>query len=106
MVVSENCCIFAVEIRNKKFNHLKVKIMNNTENNIQSKGNAIIKALQELNFEERGHQIKNYLDEYPSEIAVTNINTPSIADCKAIAERFDVEFYTELSFGMGIFEID
>ena len=75
-------------------------------NNTESKGNAIIKALQELNFEERGHQIKNYLDEYPSEIAVTNINTPSIADCKAIAERFDVEFYTELSFGMGIFEID
>ena len=106
MVVSENCCIFAVEIRNKKFNHLKVKIMNNTENNIQSKGNAIIKALQELNFEGRGHQIKNYLDEFPSEIAVTNINTPSIADCKAIAERFDVEFYTEFSFGLGIFEID
>ena len=102
MVVSENCCIFAVEIRNKKFNHLKVKIMNNTE----SKGNAIIKALQELNFEGRGHQIKNYLDEFPSEIAVTNINTPSIADCKAIAERFDVEFYTEFSFGLGIFEID
>ena len=106
MVVSENCCIFAVEIRNKKFNHLKVKIMNNTENNIQSKGNAIIKALQELNFEGRGHQIKNYLDEFPSEIAVTNINAPSIADCKAIAERFDVEFYTEFSFGLGIFEID
>ena len=100
MVVSENCCIFAVEIRNKKFNHLKVKIMNNTE----SKGNAIIKALRELNFEGRGHQIKNYLDEFPSEIAVTNINTPSIADCKAIADKFDVEFYTD--FGMGIFEID
>ena len=104
MVVSENCCIFAVEIRNKKFNHLKVKIMNNTENNIQSKGNAIIKALQELNFEGRGHQIKNYLDEFPSEIAVTNINVPSIADCKQIAEKFDVEFYTD--FGLGIFEID
>ena len=104
MVVSENCCIFASEIRNKMFNHLKVKIMNNTENNIQSKGNAIIKALQELNFEGRGHQIKNYLDEFPSEIAVTNINAPSIADCKAIAERFDVEFYTD--FGLGIFEID
>ena len=103
MVVSENCRIFAVEIRNKKFNHLKVKIMNNTENN-KSKGNAIIKALQELNFEERGHQIKNYLDEYPSEIAVTNINTPSIADCKQIAEKFDVEFYTD--FGLGIFEVD
>ena len=100
MVVSENCCIFAVEIRNKKFNHLKVKIMNNTE----SKGNAIIKALQELNFEGRGHKVMNYLDEFPSEIAVTNINVPSIADCKAIAERFDVEFYTD--FGMGIFEID
>ena len=106
MVVSENCCIFAVEIRNKKFNHLKVKIMNNTENNIQSKGNAIINALKELNFEGRGHQIKNYLDEFPSEIAVTNINTPSIADCKAIADKFDVEFYTEFSFGLGIFEID
>ena len=104
MVVSENCCIFASEIRNKMFNHLKVKIMNNTENDIQSKGNAIIKALRELNFEGRGHQIKNYLDDYPSEIAVTNINTPSIADCKAIAERFDVEFYTD--FGLGIFEID
>ena len=103
MVVSENCCIFAVEIRNKKFNHLKVKIMNNTENN-KSKGNAIINALRELNFEGRGHQIKNYLDEFPSEIAVTNINTPSIADCKAIAERFNVEFYTD--FGLGIFEID
>ena len=74
------------------------------ENDIQSKGDAIIKALQELNFEERGHQIKNYLDEYPSEIAVTNINTPSIADCKQIAEKFDVEFYTD--FGLGIFEID
>ena len=106
MVVSENCCIFASEIRNKMFNHLKVKIMNNTENNIQSKGNAIINALKELNFEGRGHQIKNYLDEFPSEIAVTNINAPSIADCKAIAERFDVEFYTEFSFGLGIFEID
>ena len=106
MVVSENCCIFASEIRNKMFNHLKVKIMNNTENDIQSKGNAIINALRELNFEGRGHQIKNYLDEFPSEIAVTNINTPSIADCKAIAERFDVEFYTEFSFGLGIFEID
>ena len=35
------------------------------ENDIQSKGNAIIKALRELNFEGRGHQIKNYLDEYP-----------------------------------------
>ena len=87
------------------FNQLKVKIMNNTENN-KSKGNAIINALRELNFEGRGHQIKNYLDEFPSEIAVTNINTPSIADCKAIAERFDVEFYTEFSFGLGIFEID
>ena len=105
MVVSENCCIFASEIRNKMFNHLKVKIMNNTENN-KSKGNAIINALRELNFEGRGHQIKNYLDEFPSEIAVTNINAPSIADCKAIAERFDVEFYTEFSFGLGIFEID
>ena len=73
-------------------------------NNTESKGNAIINALQELNFEGRGHQIKNYLDDYPSEIAVTNINVPSIADCKAIAERFDVEFYTD--FGMGIFEID
>ena len=104
MVVSENCCIFAVEIRNKKFNHLKVKIMNNTENNIQSKGNAIINALKELNFEGRGHQIKNYLEDYPSEIAVTNINVPSIADCKQIAEKFDVEFYTD--FGLGIFEID
>ena len=80
--------------------------MNNTENNIQSKGNAILKALQELNFEGRGHQIKNYLDDYPSEIAVTNINTPSIADCKEIAVKFDVEFYTEFSFGLGIFEID
>ena len=105
MVVSENCCIFASEIRNKMFNHLKVKIMNNTENN-KSKGNAIINALRELNFEGRGHQIKNYLEDYPSEIAVTNINVPSIADCKAIAERFDVEFYTEFSFGLGIFEID
>ena len=105
MVVSENCCIFASEIRNKMFNHLKVKIMNNTENN-KSKGNAIINALRELNFEGRGHQIKNYLDEFPSEIAVTNINAPSIADCKAIAERFDVEFYTEFSFGLGIFEVD
>ena len=75
-------------------------------NNKEAKGNAIIKALQELNFEGRGHQIKNYLEDYPSEIAVTNINTPSIADCKAIAERFDVEFYTEFSFGLGIFEID
>ena len=103
MVVSENCRIFAVEIRNKKFNHLKVKIMNNTENN-KSKGNAIINALRELNFEGRGHQIKNYLEDYPSEIAVTNINVPSIADCKAIAERFDVEFYTD--FGLGIFEVD
>ena len=100
MVVSENCCIFASEIRNKKFNHLKVKIMNNTE----SKGNAIIKALQELNFEGRGHKVMNYLDEFPSEIAVTNINVPSIADCKQIAEKFDVEFYTD--FGLGIFEID
>ena len=76
----------------------------NKENDIQSKGNAIIKALQELNFEERGHQIKNYLEDYPSEIAVTNINVPSIADCKEIADRFNVEFYTD--FGMGIFEID
>ena len=100
MVVSENCCIFASEIRNKMFNQLKVKIMNNTE----SKGNAIIKALQELNFEGRGHKVMNYLDEFPSEIAVTNINVPSIADCKAIADKFDVEFYTD--FGMGIFEID
>ena len=73
-------------------------------NNTESKGNAIIKALQELNFEGRGHQIKNYLEDYPSEIAVTNINVPSIADCKAIADKFDVEFYTD--FGMGIFEID
>ena len=72
-------------------------------NNTESKGNAIIKALRELNFEGRGHQIKDYLEDYPS-IAVTNINVPSIADCKAIAERFDVEFYTD--FGMGIFEID
>ena len=76
------------------------------ENDIQSKGNAIINALQGLNFEGRGHQIKNYLDDYPSEIAVTNINAPSIADCKAIADKFDVEFYTEFSFGLGIFEID
>ena len=80
--------------------------MNNTENNIQSKGNAIINALRELNFEGRGHQIKNYLDDYPSEIAVTNINTPSIADFKAMADRFNVVFYTEFSFGLGIFEID
>ena len=78
--------------------------MNNTENNVKSKGNAIIKALQELNFEGRGHQIKNYLEDYPPEIAVTNINVPSIADCKQIAEKFDVEFYTD--FGLGIFEID
>ena len=76
------------------------------ENDIQSKGNAIINALRELNFEGRGHQIKSYLEDYPSEIAVTNINVPSIADCKAIADKFDVEFYTEFSFGLGIFEID
>ena len=75
-------------------------------NNTESKGNAIINALRELNFEGRGHQIKSYIDEFPSEIAVTNIDVPSIADCKAIAERFDVEFYTEFSFGLGIFEID
>ena len=71
-------------------------------NNTESKGDAIIKALQELNFEGRGHQIKSYLED--CEIAVTNINVPSIADCKAIADKFDVEFYTD--FGMGIFEID
>ena len=75
-------------------------------NNTESKGNAIIKALRELNFEGRGHQIKSYIDEFPSEIAVTNIDVPSIADCKAIADKFDVEFYTEFSFGLGIFEID
>ena len=74
------------------------------ENDIQSKGNAIINALRELNFEGRGHQIKSYLED--CEIAVTNINVPSIADCKAIADKFDVEFYTEFSFGLGIFEID
>ena len=74
------------------------------ENDIQSKGNAIIKALRELNFEGRGHQIKSYLED--CEIAVTNINVPSIADCKQIADKFDVEFYTEFSFGLGIFEID
>ena len=68
----------------------------------KSKGNAIINALRELNFEGRGHQIKSYLED--CEIAVTNINVPSIADCKAIADKFDVEFYTD--FGMGIFEID
>ena len=97
--------------RDKKqsiINQLKVKFMNidfeYEEDDIQSKGDAIIKALQELNFEERGHQIKNYLDEYPSEIAVTNINVPSIADCREIAEKFNVEFYTD--FGMGVFEID
>ena len=73
-------------------------------NNTESKGNAIIKALQEVNFEGRGHMVMNYLDEFPSEIAVTNINVPSIADCKQIAEKFDVEFYTD--FGLGIFEID
>ena len=73
-------------------------------NNTESKGNAIIKALRELNFEGRGHKVMNYLEDYPSEIAVTNINTPSIADCKAIADRFNVEFYTD--FGLGIFEID
>ena len=72
----------------------------------KSKGNAIINALRELNFEGRGHQIKSYIDEFPSEIAVTNIDVPSIADCKAIADKFDVEFYTEFSFGLGIFEID
>ena len=72
----------------------------------KSKGNAIINALRELNFEGRGHQIKSYIDEFPSEIAVTNIDVPSIADCKAIADRFNVEFYTEFSFGLGIFEID
>ena len=71
-------------------------------NNTESKGNAIIKALQELNFEGRGHKVMNYLED--CEIAVTNINVPSIADCKAIADKFDVEFYTD--FGMGIFEID
>ena len=76
------------------------------ENDIQSKGNAIINALKELNFEGRGHKVMNYLDEFPSEIAVTNINAPSIADCQAIADRFNVEFYTEFSFGLGIFEID
>ena len=77
--------------RDKKqsiINQLKVKFMNidfeYEEDDIQSKGDAIIKALQELNFEERGHQIKNYLDEYPSEIAVTNINVPSIADCREL----------------------
>ena len=97
--------------RDKKqsiINQLKVKFMNidfeYEEDDIQSKGDAIIKALQELNFEERGHQIINYLDEYPSEIAVTNINVPSIADCREITYRFNVEFYTD--FGMGVFEID
>lgn len=69
-----------------------------------SKGQAIINALKKLNFEERGHKIMNYLDEYPAEIAVSNINVPAIADCKEIANRFGVEFYTD--FGMGIFEVD
>ena len=69
------------------------------------KGRNIIKALKQLNFEKRGHEIRDYTHEYPAEIAVTNINVPAIADCREIAEKFNVYFYTNESFGLGIFEV-
>lgn len=69
------------------------------------KGRNIIKALKQLNFEDRGHEILDYMHEYPAEIAITNINVPAVADCREIAQRFNVEFYTNEGFGLGIFEL-
>lgn len=65
----------------------------------------MINALKELNFEERGHEIQDYSDEYHAEVAVTNMNVPANADCREIADRFGCEFYVDNSFNIGIFEI-
>ena len=72
---------------------------------IYQKGRNIIKALKQLNFEDRGHKILDYMHEYPAEIAITNINVPAVADCREIAQRFNVEFYTDEFTGLGIFEL-
>lgn len=72
---------------------------------IYQKGRNIIKALKQLNFENRGHEILDYMHEDPAEIAITNINVPAVADCREIAQKFNVDFYTNEGFGLGIFEI-
>lgn len=72
---------------------------------IYQKGRNIIKALKQLNFENRGHEILDYMNEDPAEIAITNINVPAVADCREIAQKFNVYFYTNEGFGLGIFEL-
>ena len=71
------------------------------------KVNAIASALEELNFPQRGHVIKKYIEDRdsPMEVSVTKMNVPAIADCRFVAEQFDVLFYVDDSFDMGIFEI-
>ena len=76
-----------------------------TDKGQYQKGRNIIKALKQLNFEDRGHKIMDYMHEYPAEIAITNINVPAVADCREIAQRFNVEFYTDEFSGLGIFEL-
>lgn len=74
--------------------------------NKKAKGEKIIKALKALNMEQRGHEILNCLDEYPCEVGVTNINVPCVADCRQIARENNVRFYTDESWGIGMFEIE
>lgn len=72
----------------------------------KEKGQKIIDALKALNMEQRGHEIISCLDEEPCEVGVTNMNVPSTADCRKIAEDYHVTFYVDNSWGVGTFEIE
>jgi hypothetical protein len=74
-------------------------------NKTKKKAQAIIARLRELRFEERGHPITDYSGEDLPEVAVENMNVPSLADCQMVAAEFGVEFKHESMLDLGIFEL-
>lgn len=71
------------------------------------KVNAIASALEELNFPQRGHIIKKYIEDpdFDMEVTVSNMNVPAVADCRFVAKQFGVMFYVDESFDLGIFAV-
>lgn len=67
--------------------------------------NKVVDALEELNFPIRGHVVKKHTEDFPFEVSVSDMNVPAIADCRFVAQQFNVLFYVDPSFNMGIFEI-
>ena len=80
-------------------------VLRETEGDAMAKAQEVVNKLKALNFEQRGHDVSIYDDEYPIQVGVTNVNVPAYADCKAIADELGCEMEFDRSWGVITFEI-